>query len=86
MWEKMLLKYQQLWKQVKLIRPLGASKNSYSLDRNENSKVEILEGAKSIGARAATIALAGATVGIRNVSSSLIRSVARNPSLAKQLF
>lgn len=46
----------------------------------------MLEGAKSIGAGAATIALAGAAVGIGNVFSSLIHSVARNPSLAKQLF
>ncbi|XP_043811755.1 ATP synthase subunit 9, mitochondrial [Manihot esculenta] len=37
-------------------------------------------------AGAATIALAGAAVGIGNVFSSLIPSVARNPSLAKQLF
>jgi F-type H+-transporting ATPase subunit c len=43
----------------------------------------MLEGAKSIGAGAATIALAGAAVGIGNVFSSLIHSVARNPSLAK---
>nr|YP_010554928.1 ATPase subunit 9 [Rhynchospora tenuis]UYP50860.1 ATPase subunit 9 [Rhynchospora tenuis] len=46
----------------------------------------MLEGAKLIGAGAATIALAGAAVGIGNVFSSLIHSVARNPSLAKQLF
>jgi len=46
----------------------------------------MLEGAKLIGAGAATIALAGAAVGIGNVFSSLINSVARNPSLAKQLF
>jgi len=38
----------------------------------------MLEGAKSIGA--------GAAIGIGNVFSSLIHSVARNPSLAKQLF
>ncbi|OIV89978.1 hypothetical protein TanjilG_00356 [Lupinus angustifolius] len=43
-------------------------------------------GAKSMGAGAATIASAGAAVGIGNVFSSLIHSVARNPSLAKQLF
>jgi hypothetical protein len=46
----------------------------------------MLEGAKLIGAGCATIALAGAAVGIGNVFSSLIHSVARNPSLAKQLF
>ena len=48
--------------------------------------LEMLEGAKSMGAGAATIASAGAAVGIGNVFSSLIHSVARNPSLAKQLF
>ncbi|KAH0710494.1 hypothetical protein KY284_011921 [Solanum tuberosum] len=36
--------------------------------------------------RAATIASAGAAIGIGNVLSSSIHSVARNPSLAKQLF
>nr|QYA18242.1 ATP synthase F0 subunit 9 [Tetragonia tetragonoides] len=46
----------------------------------------MLEGAKLIGAGAATIASAGAAVGIGNVFSSSIHSVARNPSLAKQLF
>ncbi|KAK4339055.1 hypothetical protein RND71_040517 [Anisodus tanguticus] len=46
----------------------------------------MLEGAKSIGVGAATIASAGAAIGIGNVLSSSIHSVARNPSLAKQLF
>ncbi|KAL9297711.1 hypothetical protein ACSQ67_023607 [Phaseolus vulgaris] len=46
----------------------------------------MLEGAKSMGAGAATIASTGAAVGIGNVFSSLIHYVARNPSLAKQLF
>ncbi|KAL0289752.1 UNVERIFIED_CONTAM: ATP synthase subunit, mitochondrial [Sesamum radiatum] len=54
--------------------------------REESPEDEMLEGAKLIGAGAATIALAGAAVGIGNVFSSLIHSVARNPSLAKQLF
>lgn len=54
--------------------------------REENDRLFMLEGAKLIGAGAATIALAGAAVGIGNVFSSLIHSVARNPSLAKQLF
>ena len=36
--------------------------------------LEMLEGAKLIGAGAATIALAGAAVGIGNVFSSLIHS------------
>ncbi|KAE9605123.1 hypothetical protein Lal_00015589 [Lupinus albus] len=46
----------------------------------------MLEGAKSMGAGAATIASAGAAVGIGNIFSSLIHSVARNLSLEKQLF
>jgi F0F1-type ATP synthase membrane subunit c/vacuolar-type H+-ATPase subunit K len=50
--------------------------------REYNSQPEMLEGAKLIGAGAATIASAGAAIGIGNVFSSLIHSVARNPSLA----
>jgi len=63
-----------------------------SITSNRESKsvtiiiLEMLEGAKSMGAGAATIASAGAAVGIGNVFSSLIHSVARNPSLAKQSF
>lgn len=59
---------------------------SWMKKRDENSQPEMLEGAKSMGAGAATIASAGAAVGIGNVFSSLIHSVARNPSLAKQSF
>ena len=44
------------------------------------------EGAKSIGAGCATIALAGAGAGIGIVFGSFISSVARNPSLTKTLF
>jgi hypothetical protein len=43
--------------------------------REYNSQPEMLEGAKLIGAGAATIALAGAAIGIGNVFSSLIHSV-----------
>lgn len=46
----------------------------------------ILQAAKLIGAGLATIALAGAGVGVGLVFSSLIISVARNPALTKQLF
>ncbi|MCE3050575.1 ATPase complex subunit 9 [Datura stramonium] len=46
----------------------------------------MLEGAKSMGARAATIASAGDVIGIGNVLNSSIHLVVRNPSLAKQLF
>lgn len=73
--------------------PLNGKTNPEAGANIENSmhflyqKVKrMLEGAKLIGAGAATIALAGAAVGIGNVFSSLIHSVARNPSLAKQLF
>ena len=44
------------------------------------------EGAKLIGAGIATLALAGAGVGIGNVFGSLINAVARNPSMTKVLF
>ena len=44
------------------------------------------EGAKLIGAGFATIALAGAGVGIGNIFGSFISAVARNPSMAKTLF
>lgn len=57
-----------------------------SVGADEHSDHVMLEGAKSMGAGAATIASAGAAVGIGNVFSSLIHSVARNPSLAKQSF
>jgi F-type H+-transporting ATPase subunit c len=43
-------------------------------------------GAKFIGAGLATIALAGAGVGIGSVFSALILAFSRNPSLEKQLF
>jgi len=46
----------------------------------------LLKSAKLIGAGLATISLAGAGVGIGVVFSALIISIARNPSLSKQLF
>lgn len=46
----------------------------------------LLKSAQLIGAGLATIALAGVGVGIGSVFSAYISSVARNPSLAKQLF
>ena len=46
----------------------------------------ILSSAKLIGAGLATISLAGAGIGIGLVFSALVVSVARNPSLTKQLF
>jgi len=45
-----------------------------------------MEGAKLIGAGAAAISLAGVGAGIGTVFASLISSVARNPSMNKQLF
>lgn len=53
---------------------------------NRLKLVHMFEGAKLIGAGCATIALAGAGAGIGIVFGSLINSVARNPSLTKQLF
>jgi len=46
----------------------------------------LLKSAKLIGAGLATVSLAGAGVGIGVVFASLVISVSRNPSLAKQLF
>jgi len=52
----------------------------------EKNYFDMFEGAKLIGAGCATIALAGAGAGIGIAFGSLINSVARNPSLTKQLF
>nr|QKI32005.1 ATPase subunit 9 [Ombrophytum subterraneum] len=82
----------------KILRTRGRIDEESRLERNlehqivnekeneENDQLEMLEGAKLIGAGAATIASAGAAIGIGNVLSSSIHSVARNPSLAKQSF
>jgi F-type H+-transporting ATPase subunit c len=48
--------------------------------------VVLVESSKLIGAGLATISLAGSGVGIGIVFSSLVSSVARNPSMARQLF
>jgi len=45
-----------------------------------------LQSAKFLGAGLSTISLAGSGLGIGVVFSALIASVARNPSLIKQLF
>lgn len=62
----------------------GCQKDLPSFKYIQNSFM--FEGAKLIGAGCATIALAGAGAGIGIVFGSLINSVARNPSLTKQLF
>lgn len=46
----------------------------------------ILQAAKVIGAGVATIALAGAGVGIGTVFAAYITGVSRNPSLEQKLF
>ena len=46
----------------------------------------MIKAAQLIGAGLSTIALAGVGAGIGTVFSALITSVARNPSLMKQLF
>lgn len=46
----------------------------------------LLQSAKLIGAGLATIGLAGAGAGIGTVFAALINSMARNPSLQRQLF
>jgi F-type H+-transporting ATPase subunit c len=44
------------------------------------------EAAKALGAGIAVIALAGVGVGIGNIFSALVTSVARNPSARDQVF
>jgi F-type H+-transporting ATPase subunit c len=44
------------------------------------------EAAKAIGAGIAVIALAGVGIGIGNIFSSLVNSVARNPSARDAVF
>lgn len=46
----------------------------------------LLQSSKLIGAGLATIGLAGAGSGIGTVFAALVNSMARNPSLQKQLF
>jgi F-type H+-transporting ATPase subunit c len=46
----------------------------------------MLMAAKLIGAGLATIALAGAAVGVGLVFAALIQGTSRNPSLKKELF
>jgi len=46
----------------------------------------LLQSSKLIGAGLATIGLAGAGAGIGTVFAALVNSMARNPSLQKQLF
>lgn len=45
-----------------------------------------MDGLKFVGAGCATIAMAGAGVGIGTIFAGLLVSVARQPSLEKQLF
>ena len=45
-----------------------------------------LEAAKMIGAGLAVIALAGGGVGIGNIFSSLVSSIARNPAARGEVF
>lgn len=46
----------------------------------------MLMAAKLIGAGLATIALAGAALGVGTIFSALINGVSRNPSLKQELF
>jgi len=46
----------------------------------------MLTAAKMIGAGLATIALAGAGIGIGLIFSGLLQGIARNPSMRKELF
>jgi F-type H+-transporting ATPase subunit c len=46
----------------------------------------IVPAAKALGAGIAVIALAGVGIGIGNIFSSLVSSIARNPSARDQVF
>jgi F-type H+-transporting ATPase subunit c len=46
----------------------------------------LVQGAKLIGAGAATIGLAGAGAGIGTVFGSLVVGISRNPSIRQELF
>ena len=48
--------------------------------------MELVEAAKMIGAGLAVIALAGVGVGIGNIFSSLVSSIARNPAARGEVF
>jgi F-type H+-transporting ATPase subunit c len=48
--------------------------------------IGFLQSAKFVGAGLSTISLSGSGVGIGVVFAALIASMARNPSLGKQLF
>jgi F-type H+-transporting ATPase subunit c len=54
--------------------------------KKERLNINMLLIAKLIGAGLATIALAGAALGIGTIFSSLISATARNPALQKVLF
>ena len=49
-------------------------------------ETELTIAAKSIGAGLAVIALAGVGVGIGNIFSSLVSSIARNPAARGEVF
>ena len=53
---------------------------------SENNHRYMLMAAKLIGAGLATIALAGAAVGVGLIFAALIQGTSRNPSLRKELF
>ena len=46
----------------------------------------MLDGAKLIGAGLATIALAGAAIGVGLIFAALIQGTSRNPSIKNELF
>jgi F-type H+-transporting ATPase subunit c len=56
------------------------------LSIGENNHRYMLMAAKLIGAGLATIALAGAAVGVGLIFAALIQGTSRNPSLRKELF
>ena len=56
------------------------------IERNLKLLLMLVQAAKFIGAGLAVSAISGAGIGIGSIFSSLISSVARNPSLKDQLF
>merc|ERR1711962_1139143 len=67
------------------VQPATSSQQSRSLQTTVARK-DIDSAAKSIGAGAATVGVAGSGAGIGSVFGSLIIGYARNPSLKQQLF
>jgi F-type H+-transporting ATPase subunit c len=72
-----------------LPNPLGKASGVYELKLFETHGRNIImdvEAAKMIGAGLAVIALAGVGIGIGNIFSALVTSIARNPAARSEVF